>query len=1230
MSTCDGARGLPSAEVRALARDDEGFLWIGTLGGLARYDGHTVKTYLSASTPGLAGDRIVSLMLASDGALWIATERGGVSRRADGRFEQILEQGVHQRRTRLIEHPDGSVWVGGHRLTRVGPGLEVETFDEVDPSRGEGPDEPTFVALPDGRVLAVLSSAVYELRRQPELLQAMASSGAFLDSGGCLWFTNCPEHRPIPGVDSRPIPEELDVYPTFGTVPLGEHSVLQLGLYATYEVAGSGADVVWRKLDCDDNPRTGLSLNGGRTLLLGTGRSGLKALVPAEATPVPLKGVRGPEPSVAQIVELESCAVAFETIGGTAWMVRDDGSAPIRGARWGNDLQAGSGAAPLPGGCALVICQDGLARVGPGGDFVVLDEATAEVGLSALTRAHLYHGNEANWLWLDGALRPIDDDGRLRGEPVPIDVQPELFSRAADAVHFVAGNDVIRFDESAGVLHRVLTLDQVLLRAVHLDGQGALWVSSYGDGLYRRRADGRLDHWTRGSTGLPDDFLGFVVVLEGRDGSPRVWVNSNSGVITMAVAALDAVLDGSAETLISHRILTPEMNSASGAIANDGRLLFPTIAGLQSIDPRRVNHETPALSVTIESLTLDGARAASGEPLTARTGADLEVAYTAVALPSSADCRFQHRLRPFESEWVDAGPQRTTRYTSLPADDYTFEVRAMSPGGPWSEPVVAGTAVRVLPRWHERTTFRIGALVLAGLLSSLLVHQRTISLRRRNAALAAEVARRQALESELVASRADHVAVLETARDGILSVDRDWHVLYANEALLTMLGRHQVDVIGRTVEEIGLEGVKASLVQALDVAPGQAEPGPLSFSGFLRRADGTAMEVEVSAAAEVERLGPTMESAKGRLTIIVRNVSERTRMLEQLRREEERFRTLFRTAPSAILVIRPSLELLDWNERAAAAFGLPVGSSGGRTMDDVFLTDRARDEFRAAIERVLDGDGEVELAHSVGLPHREEPSRLRWRFAPIVDADGQALSVICLAADVTDQERAAVHLEHLRRRLVHAEETERSRLARELHDDLSQRLAALALELQVAYRSEQADSSSIPTDVIVPIQREIQDVARDVHALSRQLHPTVLEDLGLARALRSECERRTRAHGVDVTFDDRSLGASAGPEVDLALFRIAQESIQNALRHGAPANVAVTLETGRTGELILGVEDDGVGFDLESGDVQKGLGIASMGERARLVAACLEIRSTPGEGTVVSVTAPTLEANLQP
>src|SRR5262249_40809668 len=153
------------------------------------------------------------------------------------------------------------------------------------------------------------------------------------------------------------------------------------------------------------------------------------------------------------------------------------------------------------------------------------------------------------------------------------------------------------------------------------------------------------------------------------------------------------------------------------------------------------------------------------------------------------------------------------------------------------------------------------------------------------------------------------------------------------------------------------------------------------------------------------------------------------------------------------------------------------------------------------------------------------------------------------------------------------------------------------------------------------MQEKLVGLSEDVHALSRQLHPSILDDLGLVEALRSECASFSRREGIAVVYRPEDVPTTLPKDVALCVYRVAQAALRNLAKHAAVNEAWVTL-VGAGPELLLRVQDEGVGFDPAEVRSQPGLGLSSMEERVRLVSAELCVMSTPGRGTTVEVRVP--------
>lgn len=211
-------------------------------------------------------------------------------------------------------------------------------------------------------------------------------------------------------------------------------------------------------------------------------------------------------------------------------------------------------------------------------------------------------------------------------------------------------------------------------------------------------------------------------------------------------------------------------------------------------------------------------------------------------------------------------------------------------------------------------------------------------------------------------------------------------------------------------------------------------------------------------------------------------------------------------------------------------------------------------------------------------------------------------------------------LRALTARLMLVQEEESKRIARELHDAFSQRLAALSTESRLLKKQLPPKTGKVARKLDA-IADQIGGLARDIHQMSRRLHPAILDDLGLAAALKAECTAFAQLHSIRVNCRAGRIPAALLDSVALCLYRVVQESLQNIAKHSRAREVDVRL-TASKGEIELSIEDFGDGFDLRSLKDKRGLGLISMEERVRFVGGTFTIDSRPGKGTRVRVRVP--------
>lgn len=266
--------------------------------------------------------------------------------------------------------------------------------------------------------------------------------------------------------------------------------------------------------------------------------------------------------------------------------------------------------------------------------------------------------------------------------------------------------------------------------------------------------------------------------------------------------------------------------------------------------------------------------------------------------------------------------------------------------------------------------------------------------------------------------------------------------------------------------------------------------------------------------------------------------------------------------------------------------------------------------------------------HELQFRIRTKVGKVRWiehACRPVSSREGEFLGFRASNRDITERKLAEAKLAESREALrmlagglLSIQEEERRRLARELHDDLTQRLAVLAIEAGKLERQLEALPSEI-REKIGQMKEQIVKLSSDVHDISRQLHPSIIEDLGLRQAIQSECVNFTKREGIAVEYEPENIPPNIPRNISVCLFRIAQEGLRNIAKHAKVTKAKVKLE-GHGHTITLIVEDSGIGFDPSQKRGEAGLGLVSMEERTRLIQGEFRVRSQPGQGTVIQVT----------
>jgi signal transduction histidine kinase len=285
---------------------------------------------------------------------------------------------------------------------------------------------------------------------------------------------------------------------------------------------------------------------------------------------------------------------------------------------------------------------------------------------------------------------------------------------------------------------------------------------------------------------------------------------------------------------------------------------------------------------------------------------------------------------------------------------------------------------------------------------------------------------------------------------------------------------------------------------------------------------------------------------------------------------------------------------------------------------------RAKQHYGEKMEPPMSGtDRERHLCRSLrvaSLPSNVDLLQMP-KVGPLLAQGRQnvARGDIVVHRDITERQRTEESIRELSSRLILAQEEERSRIARELHDDISQQLVLLGIEIQ---QVEEAipETAAFLRARLKEIWKKAHEASQDVQRISHQLHSSKLENLGLPAALKGLLQEFIRLHQVGGETQFWDIPTPLDREVSLTLFRVAQEALRNAAKHSGAKNIRIEL-MGETAGLLLRISDDGVGFDPKVNS-RYGLGMISMEERLRLVKGRLSVWSSVGVGTQVEARVP--------
>ncbi|MGA2249788.1 sensor histidine kinase [Terracidiphilus sp.] len=791
--------GLPQNVIRGIAQTPDGYLWIATLDGLARFDGVRFTTFNKSNATGIASNRFSRMVQDRSGDLWLSTESGGLTRYHGGTFHSFgPEDGIPAGSVRAVLRASaGGIWVlSEDSILRFNP--QTSDFMDVTPADAKVRYQPLvwdsagFWAQ-DSTGLHLFIDGRFTSYPLPAWLSEKPLWGVGRDQGGGLWLEAADGRQGIIPPGSQTVKPVDTKHPQ--TTPYVDSN----GRQWTIRISGR----LSRQLEVQSSghiaiiPMTRVFEDKEGNVWIGTEGDGLYQLREETITVY----------SKAQGLIDKGAYPIYQDKSGTIWIgAWNLGLSSFRDGRFTNYSVAQGLPAPLVS--ALGGDRDGNLWVGTHGDLAVFRNETfhtPDVFLPEHSVVHAILQDRGGTLWLgttnglvayrNGQSRIITEQDGLASNDVKIIIESasgDLWVGGFGGLTRIHGSQFTHWTERDG-----LPSDNI--RSLYEDADGVLWIGTYDGGLGRFK-NGQFTRYSE-HNGLFNN--GVFQVLE--DGRGNLWMSSNRGIYRVSKNDLNAVANGRQTSITSvaygkaDGMLNEECNGGmapAGIKTKDGKLWFPTQDGVAVIDPGTVwiNHQSPP--VMIESALVERVPANIQNVLRIPPGKEnLEIEYTALSFVRSEQIRFRYKLDGLDSNWIDAGARRTAYYSHLPPGTYTFHVIAANSDGVWNTDGQSLTITVQAPFYRTWWFIAIVALFIAALIA-LAVYYRISQLKHTQAL-------QKAFSQQLIASQ-------ESERQRIASELHDslgQRLLVINNLLKLVLGKQNKGIAPsqETMQEISGE-----------------------------------------------------------------------------------------------------------------------------------------------------------------------------------------------------------------------------------------------------------------------------------------------------------------------------------------------------------------------------------------------------------------------------------------
>jgi len=460
-------------------------------------------------------------------------------------------------------------------------------------------------------------------------------------------------------------------------------------------------------------------------------------------------------------------------------------------------------------------------------------------------------------------------------------------------------------------------------------------------------------------------------------------------------------------------------------------------------------------------------------------------------------------------------------------------------------------------------------------------------------------------------ARLRHTAIVQSSDDAIISKDLKGIIQSWNAGAQRIFEYTPEEVVGRSIDLLippELDEEETRILQSI-----RAGVHVEHYETIRVTKSGKKIFVSLTISPVRDSSGTIIGAAK-----IARDITDRRHAEQVLSESEERFRLVANNAPVLIWMSGTSRFFSFVNQGWLNFTGRRLEQELGEGWlslvhpDDL---DGCLDIYDSAFDRRTDFEREFRL--------RRRDGEYRWIVdfgVPRFERDGTFCGYIGSCVDITERKSSEEALHNLSGRLIQAQEQERARIARELHDDFSQRLAILGIGLGQLWK-KLPESDVEERAKILEMLESMKEISSDIHSLSHELHSSKLEHVGLPAALRGLSKEISDKYNIEIEFRESELSGNIPKEVALCLFRVAQESLNNIVKHSHTQTAKVELAV-RNELVTLRISDSGTGFDLDRQSDHSGIGLIGMSERLRLVGGKLSVNSDPNQGTEILVEVP--------